>query len=242
MKILARYVHGSEDSLDTDVIYIVDELPPLKECAEFCNSNAAENLNLATVRDGVIVQCYKGFPDEVNNAVLTTYPLHEQDDELLISRRLPRDLLLKQLSVLRKILMEMRHTACAVEARKALKSGFSQRLRFAESVDLRTVTWEISETLQKECRKRIAFQLGQAIALSKGQEVYTKRTVAACVPKLEPYLYRTECSIDALETTWEQFVQELQGLTIKDLGDLKILCDCGKDQRRISLKGREHDE
>ena len=56
MKILARYVHGSEDSLDTDVIYIVDELPPLNECAEFCNSNDAENRNLAIVRDGVVVR------------------------------------------------------------------------------------------------------------------------------------------------------------------------------------------
>ena len=242
MKILARYVHGSEDSLDTDVIYIVDELPPLNECAEFCNSNDAENRNLAIVRDGVVVRCYKGFPDEVNNAVLTTYPLHKQDDELLISRRLPRDLLMKQLSVLRKFLMEMRHTTFSSGARKALRSGFSQRLGFAESVDLRTVTWEISGTLQTECKKRIAFQFGQAIALGKGQEVYTKRGIADCIPKLEPYLYRTECNIDALETTREQFVQELQGLTIKDLDDLKILCDCGKDQRRISLKGREHDE
>ena len=30
MKIIAKYIHGSEDSTDLDVIYVVDELPSLQ--------------------------------------------------------------------------------------------------------------------------------------------------------------------------------------------------------------------
>ena len=31
MNILGRFIHGSADSRDRDVVYIVDELPPLRE-------------------------------------------------------------------------------------------------------------------------------------------------------------------------------------------------------------------
>lgn len=87
MKILARYIHGSEDSTDLDVLYIVDELPDKAECKRFCSAEPSENRNVATVSDGVITSVYKGTVDELNNALLITYHLDSQTDELLIYER-----------------------------------------------------------------------------------------------------------------------------------------------------------
>lgn len=242
MTILARYIHGSEDSRDCDVIYIVDKIPSIQESAEFCNADPSENRNIAIIKDGVIVQCFKGFPDEVNNALLSTYPLHPQYEKLLITRSLPRDLLLKQLSVLRKLLMEMRHTSLKRESQKALRSGFAERLKTAKAIDLRSLSWEIPEMLQLDCKKRIAFQLGQAIALKNGIEVYTKQAIVDVIPELYPYLYRIPCEISELESLKNRFTESLTILNIKDIGNEVILCDYGGVKRRISLKGKEHDE
>lgn len=242
MTILARYVHGSEDSRDCDVIYIVDKIPSILESAEFCNADPSENRNIAIIKGGVIAQCYKGFPDEVNNALLSTYPLHLQYDELLITRALPRDILLKQVSVLRKLLMEMRHTSLKRESRKALRSGFAERLKTAKMIDLQSLHWEIPEMLQLECKKRMAFQLGQVIALEKGVEVYTKQAIVDIFPGLHPYLYRVPCDMSELESMKNRFIDDLNTLNIKDIGNEVILCDCGGVKRRIFLKGKEHDE
>lgn len=56
MEILARYIHGSEDSVDTDVYYVVDELPSFQECKEWCDSKKDENANLITIIDGIEIR------------------------------------------------------------------------------------------------------------------------------------------------------------------------------------------
>ncbi len=243
MKILARYVHGSADSLDCDAVYIVDELPEPRACAAFCNADPSENRNLATVQDGKISRCYKGFPDEVNNALFATYPLHKQKDPLLIRQPVPRDILLKDLSVLRKFLMEMKHTALEKEARTALKRGFTGRMKLAEAIDLNTVPWLIPEAEQLECMKRMAFQFGQALALHEGIEVYTKRAVADFKPELRRYLYRVPCDLQALSAAKGSFMNFLRAYRIEDPGDHTILFtgEEGNLKRRISIRGKEQD-
>lgn len=242
MKILARYIHGSQDSIDCDVVYIVDEMPTAQDCAAFCSADPSENRNLAVVRNGIVEQCFKGFPDEVNNALLATYPLHAQRDALLISHAVERDTLLKQLSVLRKLVMEFRGTELARESRKALKNGFAERLKFAETADLRTVRWELPEPGQMEAKKRIAFQIGQVLALEEGAELYTKQAIAEYMPALKPYLYRLPCGTDDLNRVKDRFLSGLHTLNIKDLGNSAIICGDGHCSRRISIRGKEHDE
>lgn len=73
MKILARYIHGSEDSTDLDVWYIIDRIPEIRECKLFCNDDLSENRNVAIVENVIISWCYKGLADEFNNALLATY-------------------------------------------------------------------------------------------------------------------------------------------------------------------------
>ena len=83
-------VFGSGDSLDCDFMVFVDSIPAIEDskrlCAEYekqlgehLESSQEMNANLAVVRDGVIVDCFKGTPDEVNNSILTTYLKHNQE-------------------------------------------------------------------------------------------------------------------------------------------------------------------
>ena len=69
---------GSRDSMDEDNLYLVDTIPSFEECKTLCD-NRSDNGNLAVVREGVVVDSYKGLPDEVNNSLFHTYALHEQD-------------------------------------------------------------------------------------------------------------------------------------------------------------------
>jgi hypothetical protein len=60
---------GSPDSRDCDVLYVVPSLPDPHTCKLLCSSVAAENRNLVVLRDGYIVESYKGLPDECHNAL-----------------------------------------------------------------------------------------------------------------------------------------------------------------------------
>lgn len=236
MDILARYVHGSPDSRDLDVVYIVDEMPPLGECPAFCSADPMENRNLAVIRDGVIVECFKGFPDEVNNALRATYALHEQHDPLLIRRSVDRDLPVKCLSVLRKLLMELRHTSFRPAARAALKGNYTERLALARKADLRRLEWQIPQEEQTERRKAMAFQIGQALALRAGTELYTKQAISDYMPALRPYLCRQTCPMDALEAAKSEFIDALTDMGIEDCGNRTVRIG----DRRVWLPGKEH--
>lgn len=74
--IIAKYIHGSEDSTDIDVHYVFDEMPSYQECKKFCDSDKSENRNIITIKNGIVTGCYKGTVDEINNALIETYPLH----------------------------------------------------------------------------------------------------------------------------------------------------------------------
>ena len=65
MEIIAKYIHGSEDSTDVDTYYIVDAVPSFKESKKFCDSIKDENANILELDEtGIICKCYKGTPDE----------------------------------------------------------------------------------------------------------------------------------------------------------------------------------
>ena len=241
MNILARYIHGSADSADLDVLYIVDKAPALAECTAFCNGDPAENRNLAVVTEGVITWCFKGFPDELNNAILATWPLHEQADALLVRRTVPRDGLLKQLSVLRKLLMELRHTDLRRQARAALRGGYGPRMALLRATDFSALNWEIPEAERLERAKCMAFQLGQALALNDGVELYTKAAIAGHMPALRPFLYRQPWGMEPLEAARRRFIEGLEAWEIEDCGERTVRCRRGGPWRLICLRGKEHE-
>lgn len=198
METLARYIHGSEDSTDVDVIYIVDALPEFKECKQFCDADREhENRNLAVIKNGVVTEVYKGSPDEVNNALLATYPLHKQEYPLLIEHPVERNIYIKTIRSLRMILSHLSRTQHRTQIKCALRSNWATRL-----LTLNTIVndWpniiindKNHQMKSKDILKVIAFQIGQTRALVEdGEELYTKYKISLKYPYLRPFLYRED--------------------------------------------------
>ena len=57
MRIICKYRHGSEDSVDNDVIYITDSPPSFRDAQFFCagGKEVGENRNIAVIRGGIVV-------------------------------------------------------------------------------------------------------------------------------------------------------------------------------------------
>ena len=139
MEILARYIHGSEDSTDVDVVYVVDELPDKAECKRFCSEDSNENRNLITIKDGAVIEVYKGTVDEVNNALLSTYGLHEQSYPLLVKKHVERIPPLKYVRGVRIILSHLSRSQYRERVKKALRSNWRDRLNELLDIDITTI-------------------------------------------------------------------------------------------------------
>ena len=80
--------------------------------------------------------CFKGNEDEVNNALLATYSLHEQAYPLLIHRTVPRDVFLKDISATRKLISPLTDTPMRRQIKDALRAQWSQRLAVMKELNL----------------------------------------------------------------------------------------------------------
>ena len=175
--VTCRFIHGSADSQDVDVCYVVPRrLPPPSTCHRFCNGRGAaasgENRNLVVVENGVVTACFKGFPDEANNAYLRTFPLHADDNtgvDFPITHTVARDVRAKMLRVALSVLGVSIHCNPSVspEERRAVKSALRHSTsaghmgRALAALDVGA----LAQGLSSDRRKTIAFQLGQALAL-----------------------------------------------------------------------------
>ena len=135
MNILARYVHGSEDSTDVDVVYVVDRILNFEEARAFCAENKEENRNVVYIENGIITWCFKGTPDEINNSLFRTYNLHEQTDKLLVERAVQRNIYIKIIRAIRIILSHLSRSYYRVEVKNALRGTFSERLNLLKSIE-----------------------------------------------------------------------------------------------------------
>ena len=95
MNMIAKYIHGSADSIDIDTVYVTTYEFTTQSAKEFCSQQERENSNLVNIDGGIISKCYKGTPDELNNALLETYSIHKQEYPLLITRKVTRNIPLK---------------------------------------------------------------------------------------------------------------------------------------------------
>lgn len=181
-------IFGSEDSIDFDVMYFLDEIPSVAECKQFEAElvqtfpikDKKANVNFAVVRDGVIVDVYKGTPDECNNCILHTYHLHAkfQCFNLRIINPLKRNIELKLARSLRIILSFMSRTQFREKIKEALKGTTQQKMdllkeiKFEEIKDLNKNNHDLIEFY-----KHVAFQIGQCLGLIVGLEYYTKKSI-----------------------------------------------------------------
>lgn len=243
MEIIAKYIHGSEDSTDVDIHYVVDKLPDLAECKQFCSKDSNENRNLIVIQNGIVTDVYKGTPDEVNNALLRTYPLHQQSSPLLVQHRVLRVRPLKYMRAVRIILSHLSRSQYRKEVKEALVSGsWHQRVSVLNSLDLSKIDFE---TLNKhmsgaDIKKVVAYQIGQALALSPKSnptEVYTKKEIGVVFPCLKPYLQREETSIDDLAAMLHMFCGAMWAVAEEsEDGDIVAVFEDNRERYFINLK------
>lgn len=228
---MLKYIHGSADSTDVDVMYIFDEIPAREDATRFCSDNSIENKNIAVVRDGVVVWVYKGTVDEVNNALLRTIPLHD-NPECIITRTLERDVLAKAIRVMRGSLTQCSRTEYRKGVKEAINSySWEHRMRQFRRIQF----WYIEDFVKQskiDTVKFFAFQWGQLAGLTIGKELYTKAEVAAEFPRLRKFLYREPAAFD-------EGMQDVYFLVRQFMGSLEV--EEGEGYCRFIDYGRTYD-
>ena len=200
MEILAKYIFGSEDSVDVDMMYVVNKLPSIQEGREFINNEKITNgidVNLITIEDGIVIDTQKGNYDTVNNCLLDTYYLHKQEYPLFISKRLDRNIPMKTVEVVRYILSLLSRTQYRKEIKNALRSNWKTKIDVLSMIDFSTIdftTINKGKMTKEDAFKNIAFQIGQVIGLIDRYELYTKRDICDKYEYLTPYIYRQKDS------------------------------------------------
>lgn len=215
------YVHGSPDSVDKDIVYIIDEpMEPdtSKKLCEILDGNS----NLAVIKDGHIVWCYKGVPDELNNSMYRTVPLHKENKDNPISGPVERDVCMKVIRAVRIILSHMSRSQYRNKIKSALRGGWKERLDTLWNIKLEEIDFDsLNKNMSgKDVLKVIAFQTGQTLALIDGVEVYTKGEISDFLPILGPALYReSEPRITSVELMLLTLIEKIKKMGIVDNGN-----------------------
>ena len=234
MKIIGLYTHGSADSVDNDVVYVLEEIPEFNKCKMFCASLYG-NPNLIHIKDGVVDWCYKGSADEVNNALYHTIPLHLENKDNPIKRTVERDVCLKVIRATRGIISHLSRSQYRETIKSALRGSLEERLEAIkmiadnmENIDFDSLNHNMSGA---DILKLIAFQIGQTLSLIDGIELYTKVDIANYLPVLGGFLYRERNPhLKSLEIMLLTFVEKVRQLGIVDCGD-----------RIVEYQGRKYD-
>lgn len=235
---MIRYIHGSEDSIDLDVYYVFDKLPEFKYCQQFC-SDKNENRNIIVIKNGVVINCFKGTIDEVNNGLYYTYNLHEQEYPLLINKLLKRDILIKDIRVLRGLLSYLSRTQYREEIKQALKGGWLERINILENINWNNIKEFNKRFNKQDIYKVCAFQLGQSLGLHEGVELYTKNSISNQYPKLRKYLYREKSDLNNLLKYMNIFLEIIKRFKIEENNNVVKFIDFNKV---FNLKTEEYIE
>lgn len=228
-------IFGSENSLDVDLVFFIEEMPETiveklalsKELSQVISSffpKKVINANLAVCQKGHLTEVYKGTTDELNNALFYTYDFHKQKHENQITKLLMRDIDLKFLRSARMILSFMSKTEYRVLVKSALKGNLTEKINVLQNLDLSKIVSLGKGQNNQDVIKSIAFQLGQAIALQEGKELYTKNQIATYFPDLREYLFREEnISFNDLQKRLFHFVELLKTrmITMKNTSEYK---------------------
>jgi hypothetical protein len=210
---------GSKSSLDLDVCFFVDSLSDTKRNHEIVkvyaektdfNTSKKVNANLAIIKDGIVVENFKGDADELNNALFTTYNLHDQKHENHIQRMVSRNLESRIERCARSLAANFTRTDLRVESKEALKGNLTTKLDFLEQIELEKYTDFGKHGSLIEVYKTMAFQLGITIALMADVELYTKEAIIETFPELENYLLRKEQNSESLEKHLKLFIMMMK--------------------------------
>lgn len=210
------YVFGSQDSLDTDILVLVESLGTTEENKKKTKEYEAilqakfdkqVNVNLGIMGELTLTHVFKGSVDEVNNSIQRTYSLHAQVTPLKIKKSIPRDIQLKILRGTRGAVSFISRTQHRQVVKAALQGDLRARIDALDSIDF-SVPLESSKYPVRDVLKQTAFQLGQVLCLLKGVEVYTKAELSVAIPELKSFLYREEnVELSDFEKIKQQYVK-----------------------------------
>lgn len=216
-KDLVKYqFFGSEDSLDVDVMFFLQEMPnvadckKIADCLKFFLGLKYCDVNLCTVRHGIVTGCYKGSIDEVNNMLINTYELHKQPIHREVYKHVPRLVNEKAERAIRGILSHLSRTEHRKEIKKAL-GNFERSIEVLEIIDLSKV-----DNLNKNNSNLVLFykffatQVGQLMGLYDGVELYTKHDISKRYPGLKKLLYREQFDVRILENIKTSLLKHIE--------------------------------
>jgi len=216
-------IFGSKSSTDYDIMFFVDVLGTTQESHEIIEkidkeyskiySDKPINSNICIVKDGIVVDVFKGTADEVNNALFLTYDFHEQKHPNQITKIIERDTELKILRTARVLLSFLSRTEHRKEVKRVLKSDLIQKLDVLMNIDLETITDLGTRKVKwEDYLKTMSFQLGQTLGLMNGIELYTKEDISAYYPKLSGMLNRIGEDLETLDVFKENFIIKVDHL------------------------------
>lgn len=208
------YIFGSANSQDYDVVISIDKMPKLiTESHELCKRYNEElssilpdkplNCNLVVIKNGNLVDCFKGTCDELQNVIFYTYDLHKQYYDNPIKAPIQRDLDEKILRVSRFLITFYSRTHLRTEIKLALRSDLKEKLKVLKQIDYTEMTdFPMKKEKDEDIWKVIAFQLGQVFSLIDGHEKdsYSKNGIIKNYPDLSNFLNRKDISFEDLET------------------------------------------
>lgn len=209
-------VFGSPSSVDLDICFFVEKIGSIQECKielknlENCFNNETSkciNGNLCVIENGVVIACFKGAKDELNNSLMSTYRFHKQSYKCQIERMLIRNINLRIERCARSLVSCFTRT---ILRKEALKGSLQVKSEFLEKINLVDYT-EFGKVGSKiEIYKSMAFQLGITLALIDGIELYTKEDVAEKYSNRSNYLLRKPEDPSLLNEFIQKFVLKLK--------------------------------
>ncbi|MGH1383791.1 hypothetical protein [Kordia sp.] len=208
-------IFGSKSSEDLDVCFFVDSLDGIRGNHEVVkmytaqtnfNTSKPVNANLAIVENGIVIENFKGSADELNNALYTTYDLHDQKFKNHIQHMVSRDLQSRIVRCARTLVGNFTRTDLRIQAKAAIREDVDTQLDFLATIQLEKYTDFGKNGSVIEVYKTLAFQLGMTLALLNNKEVYTKEAIIALFPELENYILRKEQNSEALQKHLKLFI------------------------------------
>ncbi|WP_316633446.1 hypothetical protein [uncultured Flavobacterium sp.] len=204
------YIYGSDDSTDQDVVIIVskEDMPETQEDRKnkvfflLKQYNLEWNSTLAVIENGKISDTIftKSWIDSLNNAVLETYSLHQQEYDLLITERQIRNKTLAIYKAVRTILTMLTRTEYRTQIRPIIKGihDFNLKLEVLSKIDFASLSeFNQKNTTDTDIWKIIAFYVGQNITLIENDiEIYTKKKFVSHYNDLEAFINRKTITVD----------------------------------------------
>ena len=212
-------IFGSKSSVDLDVCFFVDELNSIQENHETIkayieksniDTNKVINANLAITEKGIVIACFKGEEDELNNALYQTYEFHSQRFKKRIIRKVNRNVEARIERCLRSLVSYFTRTSLRTKAKEALRGSIKDKVVFLENIRLDKIKDFGKNGSHIEVYKTIAFQLGITLALLESVELYTKESIIQHYPNLENYLLRKESNVNALQKYLDEFIKKMK--------------------------------